>query len=242
MPTIIEKSDLHACPAREKERKHCKRTSCPFLHVQMTKRGSSMADYSTVLTSRFIEVALKLEGLREDQAIASADLYSLQQALEQATDDSRDADDRERERLRLLLSDLQNELDTSRQAASQSLQKKIDRFKVPLWICILGAMLCWPVMMLLWVHVSQLQRMRDHLPWSDEERNLAQRITATRRSLEYLEGRTEPRETRAMKQAQREMEHLCSWIKQLDQRMREKEIEQKSLQNQLAAYHTGGTP
>lgn len=96
--------------------------------------------------------------------------------------------------------------------------------------------------MLLWAHVSQLQRMRDHLPWSDEERNLAQRITATRRALEHLEGLTEPRETRAMKQAQREIEHLCSWVKQLDQRMRDKEIEQKSLQNQLTAYHIGGTP
>ncbi|MGH2510524.1 MAG: hypothetical protein ACRDHZ_24375, partial [Ktedonobacteraceae bacterium] len=79
-------------------------------------------------------------------------------------------------------------------------------------------------------------------PWSDEERNLAQRITTARRSLEHLEGLTEPRETRAMKQVQREMEHLRSWVKQLDQRIRDKEIEQNSLHNQLAAYHTGGTP
>jgi predicted RNase H-like nuclease (RuvC/YqgF family) len=206
-----------------------------------------MADYSTILPSRLGEVMFKLEGLQEDQARASADLYALQQALEQATDDACEADEREKERLTVLLSELQQELETSRQAASQSLQKKIDRFKAPLWICILGAILCWPVMLLLWAHVSQLQRMRDHLPWSDEERNLAQRMTTARRSLEYLEGLTEPRETRAMKQAQREMEHLRSWIKQLNQRIRDKEREKEHLQNQLnaattAASHTGGTP
>jgi hypothetical protein len=100
-----------------------------------------MSDYSTVLTSRLMEVTLKLEGLQEDQAIASADLSTLQQSLESATDDSRDADDRERERLTLLLSELQHELETSRKAATQSLQKKIDHFKTPLWICILGAIL-----------------------------------------------------------------------------------------------------